>query len=156
MGLERGPLSLVSTTEELLKRKGSSSGLESRDYCCKDPQRWPLDASLSAKVGNTSPPSCRSVGIVSSRTKATELSTQRYSQSSRQNVSLRNCRFWDLNIMYCIMKLCAVTENQWQRVIEGSSQHSHSSRGRMPSNSHTSLPLEEEAPFQNTKNRVGN
>jgi hypothetical protein len=28
MGLERGPLSLVSTTEELLVRKGSGSGLE--------------------------------------------------------------------------------------------------------------------------------
>jgi hypothetical protein len=29
MGLERGPLSLVSTTEELLGRKSSGSGLES-------------------------------------------------------------------------------------------------------------------------------
>jgi hypothetical protein len=32
MGLERGPLSLVSTTEELLERKSSGSGLESQDY----------------------------------------------------------------------------------------------------------------------------
>jgi hypothetical protein len=32
VGLERGPLSLVSTTEELLGRKSSCSGLESRDY----------------------------------------------------------------------------------------------------------------------------
>jgi hypothetical protein len=31
-GLERGPLSLVSTTEELLERKSSDSGLESREY----------------------------------------------------------------------------------------------------------------------------
>jgi hypothetical protein len=30
--LERGPLSLVSTIEELLDRKRSSSGLEKRDY----------------------------------------------------------------------------------------------------------------------------
>jgi hypothetical protein len=30
VGLERGPLSLVSTIEELLERKSSSSGLESR------------------------------------------------------------------------------------------------------------------------------
>jgi hypothetical protein len=30
MGLERGPLSLVSTTEELLERKSSGSGLKSR------------------------------------------------------------------------------------------------------------------------------
>jgi hypothetical protein len=32
VGLERGPLSLVSTTEELLDRKSSCSGLENRDY----------------------------------------------------------------------------------------------------------------------------
>jgi hypothetical protein len=32
MVLERGPLSLVSTIEELLERKSSSSGLESREY----------------------------------------------------------------------------------------------------------------------------
>jgi hypothetical protein len=30
--MERGPLSLVSTTEELLERKSSGSGLESQDY----------------------------------------------------------------------------------------------------------------------------
>jgi hypothetical protein len=32
VGLERGPLSLVSTTEELLGRKRSGSGLETREY----------------------------------------------------------------------------------------------------------------------------
>jgi hypothetical protein len=32
MGLERGALSLVSTTEELLERKSSGSGLENREY----------------------------------------------------------------------------------------------------------------------------
>jgi hypothetical protein len=32
VGLEPGPLSLVSTIEELLERKSSSSGLESREY----------------------------------------------------------------------------------------------------------------------------
>jgi hypothetical protein len=32
VGLERGPLSLVSTVEELLGRKNSGSGLESREY----------------------------------------------------------------------------------------------------------------------------
>jgi hypothetical protein len=30
VGLERGPLSLMSTTEELFERKSSSSGLENR------------------------------------------------------------------------------------------------------------------------------
>jgi hypothetical protein len=32
VGLKRGPLSLLSTIEELLGRKSSGSGLESRDY----------------------------------------------------------------------------------------------------------------------------
>jgi hypothetical protein len=31
-GLERGPLSLVSTIEELIERKNTGSGLENRDY----------------------------------------------------------------------------------------------------------------------------
>jgi hypothetical protein len=33
VGLERGPLSLVSTTEEQLGRKSSGFGLENREYC---------------------------------------------------------------------------------------------------------------------------
>jgi hypothetical protein len=37
--LERGPLSLVNTIEELLGRKRSGSGLESREYGCKDSSR---------------------------------------------------------------------------------------------------------------------
>jgi hypothetical protein len=32
VGLERGPLSLESTIEELLERKSSGSGLENPDY----------------------------------------------------------------------------------------------------------------------------
>jgi hypothetical protein len=32
VGLERCPLNLVSTTEELLERESSGSGLETRDY----------------------------------------------------------------------------------------------------------------------------
>jgi hypothetical protein len=35
MGMERDPLSLVSTIEELLERKSSGSGLENRDYGCR-------------------------------------------------------------------------------------------------------------------------
>jgi hypothetical protein len=31
MGLERGPISLVSTTEELLERKNSGSGLKNEN-----------------------------------------------------------------------------------------------------------------------------
>jgi hypothetical protein len=37
VGLERGPLSLVGTTEELLERKSSGSGLESLEYVRRDP-----------------------------------------------------------------------------------------------------------------------
>jgi hypothetical protein len=51
VGLERGPLSLVSTTEELLERKSNCSGLENRDSGLRDPPRWPHDTPLSAKVG---------------------------------------------------------------------------------------------------------
>jgi hypothetical protein len=40
MGLERSPLRLVSTIEELLERKSSGSGLESREYSRTDPSRW--------------------------------------------------------------------------------------------------------------------
>jgi hypothetical protein len=37
VGLERGPLSLVSTSEELLGRNSSGSGLESREHGRRDP-----------------------------------------------------------------------------------------------------------------------
>jgi hypothetical protein len=37
VGLERGPLSLVGTIEELLGRNGSGSGLENRKYGRGDP-----------------------------------------------------------------------------------------------------------------------
>jgi hypothetical protein len=38
LGLERGPLSLVNTNEELLGRKSSGSGLEVLEYGRRDPQ----------------------------------------------------------------------------------------------------------------------
>jgi hypothetical protein len=51
VGLERGPLSLVSKIEELLERKDSSCGLESRDYCRKgSAAQTTRHLSLSAKV----------------------------------------------------------------------------------------------------------
>jgi hypothetical protein len=37
--LEHGPLSLVSTIEDLLGRKSSASGLESREHGSRDPSR---------------------------------------------------------------------------------------------------------------------
>jgi hypothetical protein len=39
VGLERGPLSLMSTIAELLEIESSGSGLENRDYGCRDPSR---------------------------------------------------------------------------------------------------------------------
>jgi hypothetical protein len=38
MGLERGPLSLVNTIEELLERISIGAGLENRDYGRRHPQ----------------------------------------------------------------------------------------------------------------------
>jgi hypothetical protein len=71
--VERGPLSLVSTTVELLRRKSSGSGLESRGYGRRDPSRWPRGTLYPQKLSATSPTSGgRSVGIVRSRTYATE------------------------------------------------------------------------------------
>jgi hypothetical protein len=39
VGLERGPLSLVGTIEELTERKSTGFGLENRDYSRRDPSR---------------------------------------------------------------------------------------------------------------------
>jgi hypothetical protein len=39
VGLKRGPLSLVSINEELVRRNGSVSGLESQEYGCRDSSR---------------------------------------------------------------------------------------------------------------------
>jgi hypothetical protein len=73
VGLERAPLSLVSTTVELLDRKSSGSGLENREYCHKDPSRWPRGTLCPQKLALTSSTGGgRSVGIVRSRTQATE------------------------------------------------------------------------------------
>jgi hypothetical protein len=73
VGLERGPLSLVSTIEELLGRKNSGCGPENRDYGRKGSVTLTIWHPLSAKLALTSPTSGgRSVGIVRSRTQATE------------------------------------------------------------------------------------
>jgi hypothetical protein len=73
VGLERGPLSLVSTIEELLERKGSVSGLETENTALGDPSRWPRGSLYPQKLALTSPTSGgRSVGIVPSWTQATE------------------------------------------------------------------------------------
>jgi hypothetical protein len=78
VGLERGPLSLLSTTEELLERS-SGSGLENVDYNLKDPSRWQRGTTYLQKLAVTWPTSGgRSVGIVRSRTQATEFGFSYY------------------------------------------------------------------------------
>jgi hypothetical protein len=73
VGLEWGPLSLVSTSEELLGRNSNCSGLENREHGRADPLRWARDTLYPQKLVLTSPSSGgRSVGIVCLRTKATE------------------------------------------------------------------------------------
>jgi hypothetical protein len=69
VGLEWGPLSLMSIIEELLGKNSSSSGLENRDL-----SHWPRDTLYQQKLAQTSlTNSGLSVGIVRSQTKAMEL-----------------------------------------------------------------------------------
>jgi hypothetical protein len=73
VGLERDPLSLVSKIEELLERKSIGFDLENRDYGRRDPSRWPRGILCPQTLALTSPTNGdRSVGIVRSRTHATE------------------------------------------------------------------------------------
>jgi hypothetical protein len=107
VGLERGPLSLVYTIEELLGRNSSGSGLENREYGRRDPLRWPRDTLYPQKLALTSPASGgRSVGIVRLRTKAPEcfLSCFVESREIRKNIHRErqdtrvshkyNCTIW--------------------------------------------------------------
>jgi hypothetical protein len=74
VGLECGPLGLVSKTEELLWRNYSGSGLETWEYCCGDPLCCPCVTLYLQMLALTSPTSSgRSVGIVRSQTEATEV-----------------------------------------------------------------------------------
>jgi hypothetical protein len=65
VGLERGPLSLVSTIEELLERKNSGSGLENRVYGRKDRHANHVTPSIQ-KVGTNFVDKWRSLGRYSS------------------------------------------------------------------------------------------
>jgi hypothetical protein len=74
VGLERGPLNLVSTIEELPGRRNSCSGLEILEYGRRDPSRWTRNTLHQQKMTLTFlTRGGRSVGIVRSQTKATSL-----------------------------------------------------------------------------------
>jgi hypothetical protein len=71
VGLERGPLSLVSTTEELLGRNNSGCGLEIREYAVGIRHVDHVAPSIRKELALTSPSSGgRSVGIICLRTEA--------------------------------------------------------------------------------------
>jgi hypothetical protein len=73
VGLKRGSLSLVSTTEELLGRKSNGSALESREYGRGDPSRLPRGTLYPQKLALTSSTGgVHSVGIVRLWTQATK------------------------------------------------------------------------------------
>jgi hypothetical protein len=76
VGLERGPLSLVSIFEELFGRNSRGSGLENREYgngdqlCLTRDTLYPQQLALTSATSGGS-----SVGIVRLRTKATEVAS---------------------------------------------------------------------------------
>jgi hypothetical protein len=75
VGLERSPLSLVSTIEELHGRESGGSGLETREYDRRDQSCSPSGPLYPQTLALTSPTSGgRSVGIVRSLTQAMEFS----------------------------------------------------------------------------------
>jgi hypothetical protein len=93
VGLERGPLSLVSTIEELLRRNCSVSGHKNREYGRRDPSRWPRDTLFTQKLTLTSPTNgVRLIGVARSRTGLTYVYTwdAMWSDVSEQ----RTAYFW--------------------------------------------------------------
>jgi hypothetical protein len=66
VGLERGPLSLVSTTEELLGRNSSGSGLEIREYGLRIRHVYHVAPSSRKEVGTNFTDKRRSLGRYSS------------------------------------------------------------------------------------------
>jgi hypothetical protein len=84
VGLEWGPLSLVSTTEELFGRNSSGFGLENREYGRGVPLCWPRDNLFPQKLALTSPTSGgSSSGIVRLRSKDTEFSFNKYEYNGK-------------------------------------------------------------------------
>jgi hypothetical protein len=89
VGLERGALSLVSTTEELLGRNSSGCGLQNREYSRGDALRWPRDTLYPQKLALTSPTwGGRLVGVVRLWTKTTEFFFSRSSKLRCHNQNM--------------------------------------------------------------------
>jgi hypothetical protein len=76
VGLERGPLSLVSTIEELLERKNSGSGLGNENTAVGIRHADHVAPSIRTLVLTSLKIGGRSVGIVRSRTQATEFNLE--------------------------------------------------------------------------------
>jgi hypothetical protein len=117
VGLERGPLSLVSTNEELLGRNSSGSGLESREHDPRDPSRWSRGSLYSQTLALSLPTSGgRSVGIVRSRTKATEFTLVFFIWDAFSNCMLcghvNTCCWCVLRPMRCFVWTLS-TSNVW-------------------------------------------
>jgi hypothetical protein len=90
VGLEWGPLSLVSTVEELLGSKRSRSGLDIRGYGNRDLPRCRRDKLHPYMLALTSPTSGgRSLGIVQSLTQGTGIS---FSSVRQMNQDLRQIK----------------------------------------------------------------
>jgi hypothetical protein len=120
VGLERETLSLGSTIEELLGRKNSGSGLESRKYGHRDPSRWPLRTLYPQNLALTSS-ACdgRSVGVVHSRTQATEFSFLVLDAVGRDSNRISSeCDSRSLSrFVYCLRNWCRAVRCQmeWYR-----------------------------------------
>jgi hypothetical protein len=96
VGLERGPLSLVSTIAELLGRKTSSSHLGTREYGRREPSRWPCGTINQQKLALTSPTSGgRSVGIVRSRTQTTEFVCCLFLSNYEESITRKMVDTWE-------------------------------------------------------------
>jgi hypothetical protein len=99
VGLKRGPLSLVSTIEELLGRNSSGSGLENREYSHRDPSHWPRNTLYPQKLALSSPASGGlSAGIVRSWTKATEVIFCLFYVMTGSNGKLLCTHWWTFSI----------------------------------------------------------
>jgi hypothetical protein len=93
VGLERGPLSLVSTSEELLDRKVVAPVYKTDNTAVEIRHADHVAPSIRKKLAITSPTSGgRSAGIVRSRTQATEFSLVLFLYQPRDFQTLKkNC-----------------------------------------------------------------